>query len=746
MIVRLPHIVKLRVFCPKRSPRFSTHSPDLLQRWEEKSLKPSFTPSIEQLRVVRLCRMQNVVVSARPGSGKTATAEAIIAAHPDKRVAVITYSKRLQLETRHRLHNYTNCEVFTFHGMAGSLFGAVVRNDAELLEQRRKILRCNALPRWNYTPFDIIVLDEFQDCTEIIYWLTNCFILANKLETGSHSPQLVVLGDERQSIYRFRGADHRYLSLAPQILAHTSPYPFVKIPLSQSFRLSDHLVQFVNRVFLNDESYISSSKPGPKPIVLRCDPYDSYALAKRLSALIKRYGAKDSALIAPSLRKNKPLKLLTNILSKKYRIPIAISTNDEVALDDRVTYGKMCVSTIHQFKGSERHLVILFGIDSSFFENFGRDISNDRCPNEIFVALTRAGKQLVLVHDESKKLMPFMSVEDLYETAEVVNMTNNLAKLSVPNPTGQPLQLGLALPASIPVRDMVRHIQDEPLQGIITRELCIQKLSPPLPKQEHINIPNVVLSDPRKRFYEAVSDINGLVTVAAFEHSTTGTLNTLKIDQSLIEVIPPIGSTQYISWLCRYACEYEAGISGYLPRKNQMENHAFDWMMPRDLALARNRIQGELGDGTANIRFEVYAEQTFSVDDNETRLQGQADIVAVAPPSDNSGSRSADSIWEIKFVSHLSNSHVIQACTYAYLLGLTRIMLYNVRDGEKWEIIPHDGQEGLRRMIESVLRVKYTTTGQMNDKEFIDMCAKVMLEVSSLDDSREQISLAGCNA
>lgn len=53
--------------------------------------------------------------------------------------------------------------------------------------------------------------------------------------------------------------------------------------------------------------------------------------------------------------------------------------------------------------------------------------------------------------------------------------------------------------------------------------------------------------------------------------------------------------------------------------------------MPRDLALARNRIQGELGDGAASIRFEVNAEQTFSVDDNETRLQGQADIVAVAP-------------------------------------------------------------------------------------------------------------------
>ncbi|PON20261.1 hypothetical protein TGAM01_v210857 [Trichoderma gamsii] len=325
-------------------------------------------------------------------------------------------------------------------------------------------------------------------------------------------------------------------------------------------------------------------------------------------------------------------------------------------------------------------------------------------------------------------------------------MTNNIAKLSLPDSPGRPLKLGLTLPTSISVQDMVRHIQDESLHGIITRELCIQKLSPPLPKQKHINMPNVVLSDPSKRFYEAVSDINGLVTVAAFEHSTAGTLNTLKIDQHFFKVIPPSDSLQYISWLCRYACEYEAGVSGYLPRINQMKDHAFDWMMPRDLALARNRIQGELGDGAANIRFEVNAEQTFSVDDNETRLQGQADIVAVAPPSDNSGSRSADSIWEIKFVSHLSNSHVLQACTYAYLLGLTRIMLYNVRDGEKWEIIPHDGQEGLRRMIESVLRVKYTTTGQMNDKEFIDMCAKVMLEVSSLDDSREQISLADCKA
>lgn len=59
-------------------------------------------------------------------------------------------------------------------------------------------------------------------------------------------------------------------------------------------------------------------------------------------------------------------------------------------------------------------------------------------------------------------------------------------------------------------------------------------------------------------------------------------------------------------------------------------------------------------------------------------------------------------------------------------------MLYNVRDGHKWEITPRDGQEGLRRMLESVLRLKHTTTGNMSDEEFIEGCARVSLEVLDL--------------
>lgn len=167
--------------------------------------------------------------------------------------------------------------------------------------------------------------------------------------------------------------------------------------------------------------------------MLRYNPYNSYILAKELLALIKRYRVKNNVLIALSLRKNKLLQLLTNILSKKYCILITILINNEVALDDRVTYRKICVFTIYQFKGSECYLVILFSINSLFFKYFSRDIPNDRCLNKTFMALTYAGKQLIIVYDKSKKLMPFIFIKALYKTAKVINIINNIVKLLLPN-------------------------------------------------------------------------------------------------------------------------------------------------------------------------------------------------------------------------------------------------------------------------------------------------------------------------
>ncbi|KAF4337614.1 P-loop containing protein [Fusarium beomiforme] len=268
----------------------------------EQQLRPAFNPSSQQPKIAKLCVKRNIVVSARPGSGKTSIIEAIVAAGRDKRIGGILFSKRLQSETSRRLKKYRSSGVYTFHGMAGVLLGRVVPSDDELVKLLENIDKSSKLPRWNSAPFDIIVLDEFQDCNPETFLLVGCFIWANNLRKGGQPARLVVLGDERQSIYGFRGADPRYPTLATELLCPINPYPFTEIQLGSSFRLSSSTVQSINRVFLGGEQYISSSKSGPKPIVLGCNIWESLELAKEILPLIKRYGLENCVIIAPSVR------------------------------------------------------------------------------------------------------------------------------------------------------------------------------------------------------------------------------------------------------------------------------------------------------------------------------------------------------------------------------------------------------------------------------------------------------------
>lgn len=666
-------------------------------------------------------------------------AEAIAAQYPHLRIAFSVYLKLLQLENERRLQKYPNAEIFTIHKMAKLLFGSVVRDDVELLEQIKRAVSRNELPEGDFVPFDIIVLDEFQDCDDLLYWLIICFIRVNTRKRGGRPAHLVILGDERQSIYRFRGADHRYLTQAPKLLGPISSHSFVELPLSESFRLSNETVQFINQTFLGGDSYMASSKSGPKPIVFRYSPPDINALAKELAALIKQYGAENSAIIAPSVRKNRPLIKLVNILSKEYGIPVAQPIDYDSPVDEETLDGKLSISTIHGFKGRERDLVILLEIDTSFFRYLGRDLPDNTCPNEVFVALTRAVEQLVLVHDEREKLMPFVSVDNLYETAEVINLTSNKAKITSPNAPGRALQFGLDLPPKVNVTDMARYIRGERLDAVIQRDLCIPES---LPEKKHIRIPDVVCSDPVKGFYEAVSDINALVILAAFQHAITGAATLFGSNNQFIEEGPSICTDQQISRLCRRACAYQARISGYQPRYLQMKNHDFKWINLEDLALAQSRLQSELGDSASNLKFEVDVKRYLVVDKRETLLYGRADVVTAPTISEDGEIESVESVREIKFVSRLSNEHIVQACTYAYLLAVRsrqvpRIILYNVRDGKKLEITPRDGLEGLRRMIESVLRLKYTAEKGMEDDEFTEMCTRTTRQVLDLDDPRE---------
>lgn len=735
--------------------------------------RPSFTPSPEQQKVVGLSQTQNVVVSARPGAGKTATAEAIVAANPGRSIAVVTYSKRLQLETARRLENYPCADVFTFHGMAGSLFDTRVYNDTVL----RDLRKAGTIPAWNGDPYDIIVLDEFQDCTDDLFWLSCAFISSVTYAAGGRAPRVVVLGDERQAIYGFRGADSRYLSLSPELFSSLSPYPWTSVALSNSFRLSCQTSTFVNRAFLGGEEYITGSHNGPRPQYVHADLFDVAALAKFLMPLIKMYGPERTAILTPFVRNNKLISRLTNLLSKKYGIKIAVSISDDVALDDLVLSGKLVLSTYHQFKGNERDLVIVYGVDNAYFKFLGRDLPDNKCPNEIFVALTRARKQLVVMHNTKEALMPFVSRRAIAGTADLVQLPGLSSKrIKTCRGVGRPTQMGLLLPRNIFVSDLPRHAPDETLDAVCKLFLKITKLAAPLPEHLHIRGPERVPTDPARMYHEAVSDISGRAVVAAYEYELLGTLSTLGYGKrDRVVAVPAEGKTQ-AAWLCRKACQYDAVLSGYQSRSIQMAHHSFDWLGSK-LEDAKQRLREQFKD-FRKLDFEYELEErNFSMPDEEaeggmqkTRVVGLADIVQYTETRTPTGSPASQtrlrgaawptfeevagrrsgpaeevSIWEIKFVSKLSLEHVIQVSTYAYLWAvkhgiepwqrLPRVLLFNIRDGEKWEITARGGRDGLRRLVEGVLKAKYSTGGGMPTDEFLKKCTKTKKEVEAFWES-----------
>lgn len=734
----------------------------------------SRVPSAEQQAIVRLSRIQNVVVSARPGAGKTATAELIIAANPNRPIAVITFSKRLQLETASRLENYPACDVYTFHGMAGRLFSAVVRNDSALLAFRKQATP----PLWTGEPYEIVILDELQDCTDNLFWLACTFISSVTRAAGGRAPRLVALGDEKQAIYNFMGADDRFLSLAPSIFATLSPYPWTQLPLSNSFRLSHETSAFVNKVFLGGDEYITGTHHGPKPLYMHGDVFDIETIARQLVPLIRQYGPARTAILAPSIRTNVPLSLLTNQLSAFYGLPVAVSISDEVSLDEQVVAGKICVSTFHQFKGSERDLVIVYGADASYFKFLGRDLPDDRCPNSFFVGLTRARKQLVVMHDYRRRPMPFIDVGQLHQTTRYLDFSE--AEMQDPAAVGRPVQLGLLLPRNVFASDAARHVPAEVLDAICKTHLDINVVAPPLPESRHIAAPDKVLTDAAKLHYEAVSDINGLAVVAAHEFAQLGTLTTLGHPPEKPPPNVPAGPQARAAWLCREACRYEAAVSGYKSRHIQMQAHDFDWLGDY-LDAARHRL-AEQFEGAGRLEFEVrlrepelrVAVKPGSKKKQATRLSGRVDVVrydhsmaALPLAQDDNGSKTASkwarkrkakkstatarpgdggvvSIWEIKLVGKLLSEHAAQVCIYAYLWALRtqrgkrsglsplpRIILFNVRDGEKWEILPKGGVASLRNVVEEVLRAKYSTRGTLTTDEFLKKCVETNAEVEA---------------
>ena len=101
--------------------------------------------------------------------------------------------------------------------------------------------------------FQHFLLDEFQD-TSVVQWENFRPLLANSLASGFDN---IIVGDIKQSIYRFRNSDWKLLA---RTVGEDFPGAIVERPLKENWRSCDEIVNFNNSFFTKAAEYLGKKE------------------------------------------------------------------------------------------------------------------------------------------------------------------------------------------------------------------------------------------------------------------------------------------------------------------------------------------------------------------------------------------------------------------------------------------------------------------------------------------------------
>ena len=379
---------------------------------------------------------RNVVVNAVAGSGKTRTAlisavEWLRGEHNQGNVLLVAYNNLLQedmLAQRNRSMptglQYM-IEIETIHGLGHSYFGGngptTDKELAEWTQQRANLKR--PLP-----PFNLVIIDEAQDLTpmlfEFLYYVISLF---------ENRPQLLILGDPFQLLYRFVGAKEDYILQADKMFSGiVKDAPFDHLKLSICFRITHEMAAWINKhLNPNNLNRVREPWPGwfdsvkeqiaawwgdgiqanparpPAPHSVEYFKRTRYhgkmlpTTVNKVMEILSKYDTDSSALLSPSIVKHlfSPVRVITKKMktingkrqSWYYDCPSEQTESDGL----HVRRNKRVASTIHRFKGRETDAIVLVGMDS-FAERREREDPRNVF-NVFYVGATRAREKLLIV-------------------------------------------------------------------------------------------------------------------------------------------------------------------------------------------------------------------------------------------------------------------------------------------------------------------------------------------------------------
>lgn len=632
-----------------------------------------------------------------PGSGKTTTALYVCKEYHDKKILLLTYNANLRHETKQKLTKLklTNCMVHTYHSFNRQFFGSDDYTDIGINDTLKKDKNnCSPLD------FDIFILDEVQDMTFLYYEFVLKIMSLNLIKNY----KILVLGDSHQCIYKYNDAHEQFLILANQL--YITDHGWESCKLQISYRLTKQIADFINKVIIKQDR-IKTIKDGVLPRYIVCDSFASDTKTNAIFNEIKRLLSKgykygDIFVLAPSIKRttknDSPCRSLANMLTRM-NIPIFVPISDDCKIDEKVIKNKILFCTFHQSKGLENRAVIVYGLDAKYFEFFAKNTDPNICPNEFYVAMSRAKEELILIHDYQSDYINFMDVNKLKDYVEYIRYNNVDIIKNMKKRQGVRTYSVIELIRHTPVMLIHNCVNSFKTDEIINDDNSKISLQNTTSQQ----FDNVTLN-------ESVSEINGIAVIAYSEQkifNTLSILNAMCVDNNrMTELHLELNINKYedeIENLLYLSNMYNAYMSRYIFKTIQITD--YDWLSKNELDQTYDRFRKIV---SMNTLFEI----PVFCEINNIIVYGAIDAIDF----DN------HVIYEFKCVETLIDEHKLQLIIYSYLLNFT-LNYYSMNGLDKLlkcvrALKNHKFIEKMDYLIENKQKFKYVLYNILDNKAY----------------------------
>ena len=699
-------------------------------------------PSEEQQLIIDYVKQGfNIQVQAVAGSGKSTTVLSLAKQCHDKKILQLTYNSSLRLEIKEKVKELEleNISVHTFHSLAVKYYSSDSHTDTGM----RNVLLKKPYPRVPIKPIDILVIDENQDLTQLYFQFTLKFLL----DMGTKI-QIICLGDYRQCIYEFKGADMRFLTFADKIWSryiYIDNREFKHCTLKTSYRITDQMANFVNKALLGEEIMVTCRNGEPIYYLRYARQNIENCLVYNINTLLEG-GAKPSDIfvLAASI-KGKSVRMFENRLVHE-NIPCYVPSYETAKLDERIIDGKIVFSTFHSVKGRQRPIVIILGFDNNYFTQFARNAPKDCCPNALYVGATRAQSKLFVV--ENDQFAGDRQLEFMKMNHKQLNDSNFVTF------KGMQRNFDDYDGEFYDVKALIDKRYETPTKMVqFIPDLVLSKINPILNKIYELSsnttfdldIPNIVQTT---NGFEDVSEINGIAIPLYFYEKKSQKIVLKDMVLQAIKEIKPNEQSYLKSFVSQLPETYE-DISDYLFMANlynsvqerlhfklkQIQN--YNWLNQEILDKCVMRLENLMENKETTPEFEdMFIHNSME----EMHVQKIDPILHQHFPPTVFFRFTAivdvitdDCVWELKCTNSISIEHKIQLVVYAWLWEVMekpakKFKLFNIKTGEHYTL-NYDLAE-LTEIVVMILKGKYFNQEKKSDNDFLEDCFQYMDNVS----------------